>query len=141
MKWHTAKVLFRHKARKNARRQMYEERIVLLRAVNFDSAEKKAIADATKYATALGSCEFVEVLEIYSLDDTSPLGEFDEIYSRMYSSNLAPQQFTRTFFPPNHLDDCEQHGLKHRWFKKDESMDGCYHCLQTRPSKIGNRQP
>lgn len=134
MKWHTAKVLFRHKARKNVRRQMYEERIVLLRSPNFEAAEKKAIAEANRYAAALGSCEYVEILEIYSLEDDSPLGEFNELYSRMYSSNLTPHQFSRTFFPPNHLDDCENHGLQHRWFKKSQSQDGCYHCLQTRPT-------
>lgn len=135
MKWHTAKCLFRHKARVGGRRQMYEERMVLVKASGFESAEKKAAAEADKYSSMVGLCEFVEVIEIYCLDDGSPLKENDEIFSRMYSSNLKPKQFAKTFFPPNHLGDCRKHGLSHRWFSKDAVTDGCYHCLKIKPKE------
>ena len=114
---------------------MYEERMVLVKASGFDSAEKKATAEAERYSSMVGFCEFVEVIEIYCLDDGSPLTENDEIFSRMYSSNLKPKQFAKTFFSPNHLDDCRKHGLNHRWFGKDASIEGCYHCLKARPKK------
>jgi hypothetical protein len=109
---------------------MYEERMVLIQAESFESARIKAEKESKEYLAESESIKLVEILEIYQLDCNAKIGDLQELFSSMYSSNLKPDSFLQKFFPNHHLVDCSEHNLNHRWYRKDDSTRACYHCSQ-----------
>lgn len=129
--WYSAKCLYRRKPVNGIRRQLFEERIILIRANSFDSAKSKAELESNKYSTESDLIEFVEILDIYELDSVKEITDGQEIYSLIFSSNLKPKAFIEKYFPNPQLDDCSKHKLRHRWYKINHELKGCYHCLKT----------
>jgi hypothetical protein len=130
MKWFSAKCVYQHKGQKTGRRQMYEERMILIRAESFESARIKVEKESKEYLAEFESIKLVEILEIYELDCDKKIGDLQELFSSMYSSNLKPNGFLRKFFPNPHLVDCSKHKLNHRWYRKNDTTRACYHCSQ-----------
>ena len=115
--WFSAKCLFRF-PETDSRRQMYEERIILIKAENPDAAVKKAEKNARKYCKGLIVCKFVGLVDVFELFDNK-VGETTEVYSSMETNELDPDDYLKKFYP-DVPDDCEVEGQEHRWYKKDK---------------------
>jgi hypothetical protein len=72
--------------------QVYEERVVLLRARNGDEAISRAELEAVRYAEqANDGTEYLGVVNVYEMfDDVSDTAE---VYSVLRSSPLRPEEF------------------------------------------------
>jgi hypothetical protein len=91
--WFSARGLFRHaKLSKRAGKNVYEERGVLLRAVDFFQAMRLADGEARGYAKRLPGAEFLGYLELSKIEEDAPNRQ-DQRYSSMRSTNLDPEQF------------------------------------------------
>lgn len=121
----SAKCIFRF-LETEARRQIYEERIVLVRADNFDAAIQKAEKNSRKYCKNDNNCEFVGLVDVFELFDKK-VDDKSEIFSSMQTNDLDPDDFISQFYP-DVPDDCVAEGKAHRWFKKDDRLYACYHC-------------
>ncbi|MEP6787764.1 MAG: DUF4288 domain-containing protein [Acidobacteriota bacterium] len=123
--WYAAKCVFRI-PETSSRRQIYEERIVLIKAKGWDSAIKKAEKDAKRYCKGLVACEFTGFIDVFQLFDEK-LNDKTEIFSSMRTNDLDSFEYLNRFYPEE-PEDCEAIGQTHRWFKKTKKSKGCYHC-------------
>ena len=123
--WNSAKCVFRLPAT-DSRRQIYEERIILIEAKDFDSAIKKAEKEANQYCDDSFDAEFTGFVDVFHLFDKK-LGTKTEIFSTMQTSDLNSVEYLNHFYP-DMPDDCESEGQTHRWHRKDNKYQSCYHC-------------
>jgi hypothetical protein len=124
-RWYSAKCVFRI-PETDSRRQVYEERIILIKAKDWDSAVTKEETEANLYgkdSTPIAFTGFVDVFHL--LDDT--VGDTTELFSSMQQSDLNTAEYLSRFYPAT-PEDCEAEGQSHRWYKKTENSNGCYHC-------------
>lgn len=123
--WYSAKCVFRI-PETDYRRQVYEERIILIKAKDWDSAIKKAETEANLYCDNSVTCEFTGFLDVFHLFDET-VGDKTEIFSSMQASDLGSAEYLNRFYPKV-PEDCEVQGQTHRWYKKTEGSKSCYHC-------------
>lgn len=123
--WYSAKCVFRVAAT-DSRRQIYEERIILIEAKDSDSAIKKAEKEAKEYCDDSFGSEFTGFVEVFHLFDKK-VGSKTEIFSSMQTSDLNSAAYLNRFYP-DLAADCETEGQTHRWHKKDDKYKSCYHC-------------
>jgi hypothetical protein len=97
--WYGVRCLFVHRGRKDAPPgfEMYEERIVLVRASSFDEAIERAEAEAARYVEDLGDAEYLGDAEAFHVFG-SEVGDLTEVFSSMRDSDLDPDAYVRTFF-------------------------------------------
>jgi hypothetical protein len=129
MHWYSAKCIFRH-AETEARRQMYEERIILLRAESFEAALNKAESEAKRYSESSGGCEYAGFTDVFKLFEEK-LDDKSEIFSTMRTNDLSRGDYLERFYP-DEPENCETGGQSHRWYNKDNAEDACYHCRALR---------
>jgi hypothetical protein len=129
MEWYSAKCIFRY-LETDARRQMYEERIILLRADSFEAALVKAEREARRYCKNLDDYEYTGFTDVFKLFDET-LADKTEIFSSMRASDLSTGEYLERFYP-DEIENCENAGQAHRWYNKDSRTDGCYHCRAVR---------
>ena len=122
--WYSAKCIFRH-IETDSRRQMFEERITLHKAEDWDAAIEKAEVNAKQYCADV-DCEFTGFVDVFEFFDEKIKDE-TEVYSSMQDNDLESNAYLNQFYPeqPN---DCESIGKSHRWYNKDDKLNGCYHC-------------
>ncbi|MBI3828815.1 MAG: DUF4288 domain-containing protein [Planctomycetes bacterium] len=97
-RWFSGRTIFRHKEKENGNmKTVYEERIVLFTAKNFNEAISKAEKEARKYCCAYKGVAFLGFVDAYELVD-SKIGSGTEIFSLMRESNLAPKKYLDRFF-------------------------------------------
>lgn len=89
--WFSARCVLRFEA--NA--PVYEERITLWLAADFDEAVGLAEAEAIEYSTVVGA-KHLGIVQVYALAD-SP-GNGAEIFSLMRDSDLEPGAYIDAFF-------------------------------------------
>jgi hypothetical protein len=94
--WYAARCIFRHRAG-HVRPSTYEERIILLRAHDFDHAVRRAEEEARGYAGSLEGVEYLECLDIYHLFEDA-IGDGTEVFSLMRDSELGPKEYISRFF-------------------------------------------
>jgi len=85
--------------------QAYEERVVLVRALDFDWAIKRAEKEAETYASQCGNCEYLGFANCFDLLETE-IGEFTEVYSLMRKSTLEPDAYLTRFYDTG--EECTQ---------------------------------
>jgi hypothetical protein len=91
-RWFAAKCIFAHPdSPKSARRTVYEERIVLLRAGDADDAIRRAEVEAAHYAAETSVTFIDEFVTTFELFDKPR--EMAEVYSLMRTSALSPRAF------------------------------------------------
>ncbi len=73
---------------------MYEERVVLIQADDFDEAIEKAEKEAKEYSDF--GTEYLEYINVYHLCDYI-LRSGSELYSEMRSSDLEPEAYISYF--------------------------------------------
>ena len=132
--WYSAKCVFRIRET-DSRRQIYEERIILIKAKDWDSAIKKAETEANLYCDESTTFEFTGFLDVFHIFGEA-VGDKTEIFSSMQTSDLDSAEYLSRFYPEV-PDDCEAQGQTHRWYKKTEESKGCYHCRAILVEKTG----
>jgi len=85
---------------------VYEERVNLWQADDFDTAIRRAAAEAEEYAADL-EAECIGLPQAY-LSSTRSLGDGAEVFSLMQTSDLDPNAYIDRFFDTGNE---RQHGL------------------------------
>jgi len=124
--WYSAQCIFLHGDRADGPKQMYEERIVLLRAENLDAAIDRAEKEAEEYCSDLSSCTYIGHINVFAIDDDE-IGDGSEIFSSMQRSELVPKEYLDLHYPAA-PENCEAVGESHRWHNLDDERSACYHC-------------
>jgi hypothetical protein len=93
--WYAAKCIFRHTGLQSAAKgYVYEERVLLIRAVDFGDAQRKAEAEAKRYAK--NGIEYLGFMDVYHLSSEA-VGDSTEVYSLMRSCQLKPTDYLNQF--------------------------------------------
>ena len=136
--WYSAQCIFLHADQQHGPKQMYEERIVLLRAKSFEAAVELAEREARKYCRDLDGTRYLEYVNVFKLSDDD-LGAGTEIFSTMQQSDLSPEEYLDLHYP-RLPDDCETLGGTHRWHNLDDKQSACYHCKVIRSGQLWKSQ-
>jgi hypothetical protein len=95
--WYGVKCLVEHKGLSNdPKTRVYEERILVLRAPNFDEAILRAEREATQYAGQNNGL-YIGYCNAYKIDSKT-ITEGTEVYSVMREVDLAPDQFIAHYY-------------------------------------------
>jgi hypothetical protein len=121
--WYSAQCIFRHADKVHGPKQMYEERIVVLRAESMEAAIARAEKEAEEYCRDLDGCRYINV---FAIDDDG-IGDGSEIFSSMQRSELIPKEYLDLHYP-DEPENCEAVGDIHRWHNLDDKRSACYHC-------------
>ena len=132
--WYSAKCIFLHAETESGHRQMYEERIILLKAPDFDEAIGRAENEAESYGRESDGCKYLGYADVFLLYDER-IGDKTEIYSSLRRSSLGPKPYLEQFYPVE-PDDCEAVGETHKWYNLDNVRSACYHCKIVRDGQL-----
>ena len=96
-----AKAVFEHKGRLgNPSNLHYEERVVMIQAVDFAAATEEAEIEAEAYAASISGCRYLGYVNVYKTNVKS-FAEFEsnpEAFSLMRASTLEPDEFLRKYY-------------------------------------------
>jgi hypothetical protein len=97
--WYAARAVFLHKSLRPSRgkERVFEERIVLLRAVTERAAIREAQREARRYARTTTGVDYVGFVETFRLFE-SRLRSGSEVFSLMRSTTLSPSRFVSRYF-------------------------------------------
>jgi hypothetical protein len=95
--WYGAKCVFQHNDRKDGDNNMYEERIVLLKAENIDEALIRAENEAKQYVNELTECKYLGFVDVFNLFDET-IEDGTEVYSLMRQSKLNKEKYLDNFY-------------------------------------------
>jgi hypothetical protein len=123
--WYSAQCIFLHSDKGHGPKQMYEERIVLLRADSTEDAIEQAEKEAEEYCDDLEGCRYVGYVNVFAMFDKPGAGT--EVFSTMQKSDLESKEYLNLHYP-NEPDNCDAIGEIHRWYNLDEKHSACYHC-------------
>jgi hypothetical protein len=132
--WFGAQVIFLHSEVDGGRKQMYEERITLLKADSFKEAIKRAEKESRKYCRGLTGCEYAGLVDVFQIVGKK-VDDGTEIFSSMQKSDLKAKEYL-TLHYPDIPDDCEAVDENHRWYNKDGKRSACYHCKVVREGRL-----
>ena len=139
--WYSAKSVFLHADKESGPRQLFEERVIVIRARKLRKAMKLALREATSYARDMPGCEFTGYLNICRLFDKPQ--HIAEIYSAMHQSDLTADAYLDAHYPPE-PSSCEESGREHRFYNRGHGYSACYHCAfvrETRPRRAPKVPP
>lgn len=95
--WYSAKTVFKHSVVEDgAQKPVFEDRVVLLKAGNFEEAVTKAEKEALDYCKANESVVYLGYVDVYLLSEEL-IGERTEIYSLMRDSTLKDTEYLKHF--------------------------------------------
>lgn len=94
LKWYGVRTVYEHVDRAHGRDHLYEERIVLIRALSSDEAFAKAESEAESYAS--DETRFLGYFSAFQMFDEP--GEGAEVFSLMRDSRLEPKRYVDKFF-------------------------------------------
>ena len=95
--WYGAKCIFLHTGIESSPGQVYEERVVLVKAGGFDEAISRAEAMAEEYAKGVGGCSYTGFIDVFHIYDEK-IGDGTEIYSLMRTSDLSRDEYLNMFY-------------------------------------------
>jgi hypothetical protein len=90
--WYAAKTIYQHH-----RLTVFEERVVLLQAADFDDALAKAEAEAAEYCITCGDTVYLGFVSVFHLFDET-IGHGTEVYSLMRESELSAEDYLDHFY-------------------------------------------
>ena len=135
LKWFSAKQVFLHKPNNEKIKPWYEERIILLRAVDHDNAAGNALKNGREYCDGDDEiCNFLGLIDTFELFD-SEIEDGAEVYSNKTISSLNEGEFISHYYP-DITKDCEQIGEKHYWHNTDGNSSACYNCKIIREGRL-----
>ena len=132
--WYSAQCIFVHGDKVHGPKQMYEERIVVLRAESMKAAIERAEKEAEKYCRDVKGCEFIGYVNVFELYDDE-IGDCSEVFSSMRESHLVPKGYLDLHYPDT-PENCEAVGESHRWHNLDDKRSACYHCKVIREGQL-----
>ena len=132
--WYAARCIFLHAEAERGPKQMYEERIVLIRANSDGEAIERAEKEAQEYCRDLDGCEYLGYVNCFHLYNGT-LANGAEIFSSMQRSSVEPIEYLDLHYPKD-PDDCETDGETHRWHNLDDERSACYHCKVVRDGQL-----
>jgi len=97
MEWFSARTLYLHKNRKKEDVNLYEERIVLIKADDFDDAISKAELEGKEYAHEEFEIKYLGFVNVFNLFDAR-IKDKTEVFSLMRGSKLNSDDYITTFF-------------------------------------------
>lgn len=124
--WYSAQCIFLHAETPHGPRQLFEERIVLLRAESAEAAIEQAEKEAREYGGETTGCKYLGCANVFEMFADEP-GEGVEVFSAMQQSDLTAKEYLDLHYPEV-PDDCEAVGETHRWHNLDDKRSACYHC-------------
>ena len=95
--WYGAKCIFLHTKIDSCPGQVYEERIILVKAENLDDAISRAESMAEEYANDLEGCSYTGFIDVFHIYDEN-IGDGVEVYSLMRTSNLSKDEYLNSFY-------------------------------------------
>lgn len=95
--WYGAKCVFLHSEIESCPGQVYEERVILLRAGSLDEAVSRAEALADEYARDVGGCSYTGFVNVFHIFDEN-IGDGAEVYSLMRTSDLSKDEYLNRFY-------------------------------------------
>jgi hypothetical protein len=100
--WFAVRCLFEWSGPGSMKRRVYEERITLWRAADFDEAIERAETEADEYVLADGDpgdgpTRYLSLAQAYCLGD-EPLGDGTEVFSMLRESNKPPRKYLNSYF-------------------------------------------
>lgn len=98
--WYSVKCIFEHDGlAKGAEETVYEERVVILRAADFDDAIEQGEAEARDYAESIGdgSICYVGFISAYRTGERRVANRM-EVYSLMRQTNLSREEFVTHYY-------------------------------------------
>ncbi|WP_254511951.1 DUF4288 domain-containing protein [Anatilimnocola floriformis] len=95
--WYGAKCIFLHAKGAGRSKQFYEERVVLIKAENFDKAVSRAEVMAEEYAKGLDGCAYAGFMNVFHIFDEQ-IGDGTEVYSLMRKSDLSKDEYLDKFY-------------------------------------------
>ena len=95
--WYGAKCVFLHTQIDSCPGQVYEERVILVRAESFDEAILCAERMAEEYSADLDGCSYTGFVDVFHLYDEE-IGNGTEVYSLMRTSNLGKDDYLNSFY-------------------------------------------
>ena len=99
---YSAKTVYRHQlTQKGKTKTVFEERIVLFHAVNFEDAIAKAETEANDHCTAVENVVYLGFVSVYYLPEET-VGDGTEIYSLMRDSDLSDTEYLARFHDDGH---------------------------------------
>jgi hypothetical protein len=94
--WYGAKCIFLHTGSESRPEQVYEERVILLRAESLDDAVARAEVMAGEYASDLEGCSYLGFVDVFHIFDEN-VGDGTEVYSLMRASELGRDEYLNRF--------------------------------------------
>jgi len=101
-RWFAVKGLFRWYFKESGETSTYEERIVLIKAVDFDAALDKAEIEAKEYCVEDPEANFlIESLNKYSAHDIleEKLAHGTEVFSNRVETDISPNDYIKKYHP------------------------------------------
>ena len=95
--WYGAKCVFLHTKNDGCAGQVYEERVILIKANDFDEAINRAEEEAEKYARDLDGCTYTGFIDVFHIYDER-ISDGSEIYSLMRTSELKTDEYLDRFY-------------------------------------------
>jgi len=95
--WYGAKCVFLHTEIESCPGQIYEERVILVRAENFDEAVSRAEVMAEEYAKDVEGCSYTRFVDVFHLYEEN-IGDGAEVYSLMRESDLSKDEYLNRFY-------------------------------------------
>jgi hypothetical protein len=95
--WYGAKCVFLHTEIESSPGQVYEERVIIVRAESSDDAISRAEIMAGEYAKDVDSCSYTGFIDIFHIYDED-IGDGSEVYSLMRTSDLSKDEYLNRFY-------------------------------------------
>ncbi|MFN8159002.1 MAG: hypothetical protein U0R68_16405 [Candidatus Nanopelagicales bacterium] len=100
--WYAVRCVIRWRGA-SRRRRLYEERITLWRASDFDDAIARAETEAARYVENAGHDRTsphrcLDLVQAYRIDEDVVPGDGVEVFSLLRSSDLGPRRYVNRFF-------------------------------------------
>jgi Domain of unknown function (DUF4288) len=97
LNWYGAKTIYKHNLiEDDTAKTLFEERVVLFQAVDFDGAIAQAEVEAEAYAVS-HDVEYLGFMDVFHIFDEK-VGQGTEIYSLMRESGLSGPDYLDRFY-------------------------------------------
>ena len=95
--WYGAKCVFLHTGIESYPGQVYEERVILVKAGGFNDAISRAEVMAEAYAKDVDGCSYTGFVDVEDIYDEN-VGDGAEVYSLMRTSSLSKDDYLNRFY-------------------------------------------
>lgn len=96
--WYGTKTIYKHRrVEAGMRKTLFEERVVLFQAADFDGAIALAEAEAAEYCRANADTVYLDFMDVFHLF-AKAVGHGTEVYSLMRESELADKDYLDHFY-------------------------------------------